>query len=389
MSLEKIGIDKIGFYTPEFYLDLADLAQARAVDPNKFKIGIGQDEQAVLPLDQDVVTMAANASAPILAPKDRSEIDLIIFASESGIDQSKAGALYLQRLLGLNQSARAFEIKEACYGATAGLQMAYDHLAAHPDSQKVLVVAADVARYGLETAGEVTQGAGAVSMLVTRAPRILALSQPTAYFSEEIMDFWRPNYSDTAFAEGKYSTEQYLRFLEIVWHDYQQKTKTQLTDFAALLFHIPFTKLGLKGLRQMTADADQETKARFLQVFETATIYNRQVGNIYTGSLYLSLLSLLQKGDLSAGAKLGLFSYGSGAVGEFFAGELQSNFESMSQLADVETLLAQRQKLTVAEYERLFKQTLPIDGSTLTIDPISQHAQFRLTGISGHQRQYQ
>ncbi|MFD1466155.1 hydroxymethylglutaryl-CoA synthase [Lapidilactobacillus mulanensis] len=388
MSFEKIGIDKIGFYTPEFYLDLADLAQARQVDPNKFKIGIGQDQQTILPADQDVVTMAANAAAPILTAEERAQIDLVIFASESGIDQSKAGSLYLQRLLGLSQAARAFEIKEACYGATAGLQMAYDHLTAHPDSQKVLVVASDVARYGIETAGEVTQGAGAVAMLVTRAPRILVLNQPSAYFSEEVMDFWRPNYSDTAFAKGKFSTEQYLRFLEIVWREYQTKTQEQLTDFTALLFHIPYTKLGLKGLRQMTADASEDVQQRLLQKFETATIYNRRVGNIYTGSLYLSLLSLLQNAQLADSTKLGLFSYGSGAVGEFFSGEIQSGYQQMAGLTNVADLLDRRQQLTVKEYEQMFAQTLPTDGSTLEIAPVSPLAEFHLTGITAHQRQY-
>ena len=42
-----VGIDKIGFYTPQQYLDLKDLAQARQVDPNKYLIGIGQSKMAV------------------------------------------------------------------------------------------------------------------------------------------------------------------------------------------------------------------------------------------------------------------------------------------------------------------------------------------------------
>ena len=37
-----IGIDKINFYVPKYYVDMAKLAEARQVDPNKFLIGIGQ-----------------------------------------------------------------------------------------------------------------------------------------------------------------------------------------------------------------------------------------------------------------------------------------------------------------------------------------------------------
>ncbi len=54
-----IGIDKIGFAAPDYVLDLADLAQARNVDPNKFKIGLLQSEMAVAPVTQDIISLAA------------------------------------------------------------------------------------------------------------------------------------------------------------------------------------------------------------------------------------------------------------------------------------------------------------------------------------------
>ncbi|HEI9354342.1 TPA: hydroxymethylglutaryl-CoA synthase, partial [Staphylococcus aureus] len=52
-----IGIDKINFYVPKYYVDMAKLAEARQVDPNKFLIGIGQTEMAVSPVNQDIVSM--------------------------------------------------------------------------------------------------------------------------------------------------------------------------------------------------------------------------------------------------------------------------------------------------------------------------------------------
>ena len=54
-----------------------------------------------------------------------------------------------------------------------------------------------------------------------------------------------------------------------------------------------------------------------MEQFERGIVYNRRVGNLYTGSLYLSLISLLENSDkLSAGQRIGLFSYGSGTVAE-------------------------------------------------------------------------
>ncbi|MCG4779266.1 hydroxymethylglutaryl-CoA synthase, partial [Eggerthella lenta] len=70
----------------------------------------------------------------------------------------------VKRLLNLDDYVRTVEVKEACYSATAAIQFARGQVALEPE-KAVLVNAADVARYGLKTAGEVTQGAGAVAML--------------------------------------------------------------------------------------------------------------------------------------------------------------------------------------------------------------------------------
>ena len=58
-SAVSIGIDKINFYVPKYYVDMAKL-EARQVDPNKFLIGIGQTQMAVSPVSQDIVSMGAN-----------------------------------------------------------------------------------------------------------------------------------------------------------------------------------------------------------------------------------------------------------------------------------------------------------------------------------------
>ncbi|MGO2927515.1 MAG: hydroxymethylglutaryl-CoA synthase, partial [Leuconostoc citreum] len=79
-----IGIDKMASYTPEFALDLTTLAFARGDEPEKYTIGIGQNKQAVIPNFEDVVTMGVNAARKILTVADREQIDMVIFATESG-----------------------------------------------------------------------------------------------------------------------------------------------------------------------------------------------------------------------------------------------------------------------------------------------------------------
>ena len=98
----KIGIDRVGFATTSLFLDLKDLAVARGVDPNKYLIGIGQSEQAVIPPTQDIVTLATQAAAKF--PKaELAQVSTLIVATESGIDNSKASAVYVKHLLGLEK----------------------------------------------------------------------------------------------------------------------------------------------------------------------------------------------------------------------------------------------------------------------------------------------
>ena len=52
-----------------------------------------------------------------------------------------------------------------------------------------MVVAADIAKYGLNSGGEPTQGAGAVAMLVASEPRILALKEDNVMLTQDIYDF--------------------------------------------------------------------------------------------------------------------------------------------------------------------------------------------------------
>lgn len=384
----KIGIDKIGFYAPHLYLDMKKLAAARNIDPDKFTIGIGQEKMALPPVTQDSVTLAANAALNMLSEKDKQAIDFVIFGTESGIDNSKSAGVYVHHLLGINPRARTVEVKQACYGATAGIQMAKGHIALNPDS-KVLVLASDIARYGLNTGGESTQGAGAVALLVSKDPKIMALEDTSTYMTSDIMDFWRPIYSDKAFVDGKFSNEQYIAFFSQVWANYKEKTGHSIKDFEALCFHLPYTKMGLKALRTIFDEGSEEDKERLFDNYQQSARYNRVVGNIYTGSLYLSLLSLLEnKQNLKAGSRIGLFSYGSGAVGEFFTGILQPGYREHLQMEHHTKLFEARQEVSVEEYEQIFEETLPVDGSTIELDIEKDPAAICLAGLENNKRQY-
>ncbi len=386
----KLGIDKIGFYTPPTYVDMVELAEVRDVDPNKYLIGIGQEKMGIAPKTYDIVSMAANAANRILSEDDKEAIDMVLFATESSIDFSKSAGTWVHELIGLQPYARTVELKQACYSATAAIQLAMGHLALHPAS-KVLVLASDIAKYGVKTGGEPTQGAGAVAMLLTANPSLLAIESESSYYTKDIDDFWRPSYADFAYVDGKYSNEAYLDTLSATWSRYKDTQKADLSDFEALAFHVPYTKMGRKALQALSDEMDEETAERFEQYYEASIVYNKAVGNIYTGSLYLSLISLLEQADeLAAGSRIGLFSYGSGAVGEFFVGEVQEGYTDQLMKEANEALLENREQLSIADYEEILTHPVVLDeeGNAAVERKHANKGDFIFTGIDGHRRRY-
>lgn len=355
IRLMNIGIDKINFYVPKYYVDMAKLAEARQVDPNKFLIGIGQTEMAVSPVNQDIVSMGANAAKDIITDEDKKNIGMVIVATESAIDNAKAAAVQIHNLLGIQPFARCFEMKEACYAATPAIQLAKDYLAQRPN-EKVLVIASDTARYGINSGGEPTQGAGAVAMMISHEPSILTLNDDAVAYTEDVYDFWRPTGHKYPLVAGALSKDAYIKSFQESWNEYARRQGKTLSDFESLCFHVPFTKMGKKALDSIIDNADETTQERLKSGYKDAVYYNRYVGNIYTGSLYLSLISLLETRDLKGGQTIGLFSYGSGSVGEFFSATLVDGFEKHLDIEGHKALLNNRTEVSVEEYESFFKR---------------------------------
>ena len=382
-----IGIDKINFYVPKFYVDMAKLAEARQVDPNKFLIGIGQTEMAVSPVNQDIVSMGANAAKDIITDEDKKKIGMVIVATESAIDSAKAAAVQVHRLLGIQPFARCFEMKEACYAATPAIQLAKDYLANRPE-EKVLVIASDTARYGLQSGGEPTQGAGAVAMMISHNPSILQLNDDAVAYTEDVYDFWRPTGHAYPLVDGALSKDAYIRSFQHSWNEYAKRENKSLADFESLCFHVPFTKMGKKALESIIDDADETTQERLRAGYEDAVYYNRYVGNIYTGSLYLSLISLLENHKLSSGQTIGLFSYGSGSVGEFFSANVVDGYQNHLDIEGHQSALKQRNEVSVEDYETFFKRFDELEFDEQQDKVENDQSIFYLKAINDNIREY-
>jgi hydroxymethylglutaryl-CoA synthase len=385
----RVGIDSLSLYTPGYYLDLALLAERRNTPLRKYVKGIGQERMAVPAPDEDVVTMGTNAALQALEGIDRKQIDTLIFATESGIDQSKAAGIYVHRLLGLPSRCRTFEVKQACCSSTAALQMALASVTLKP-SRKALIVASDVARYGFGSAGEPTQGAGAIAMVVSAHPRLVEIHPACGSYTEDVMDFWRPNYMNEAVVDGKYSIKMYLKALMESWHAYCEEGGMALGEFSRFCYHLPFTRMAEKAHRHLVRNtgANLSAEQQAAQIDDTL-IYNRLIGNCYTASLYVGLLSLLEGSERDLGNQhVGMFSYGSGCMGSFFGGTVQPGYRASLHARRHRDMLQAREALTYERYETFYNHAVQRDGSDYQ-NPRNRTGSYRFAGVSGHKRLYE
>ncbi|MGY1439941.1 hydroxymethylglutaryl-CoA synthase [Streptomyces reniochalinae] len=383
-----IGIHDLSFATTEYVLAHTALAQHNGTDVAKYHKGIGQRSMSVPAADEDIVTMGAAAAAPLLERHGSENIRTVIFATESSIDQAKSAGIYVHSLLGMGSATRVVELKQACYGATAALQFAIGLVRRDP-AQRVLVVAADVSKYELDSPGEATQGAAAVAMLVGAEPALVRIEEPSGVFTADVMDFWRPNYREAALVDGQESITAYLLAAEGCWKDYTEQGGRPLEEFTAFCYHQPFTKMAYKAHRHLLNHCghgvDEDRVARDLGL---TTAYNNVIGNSYTASVYLALAALLDQADDLSGQAVGLLSYGSGSVAEFFAGTVVPGYRAHLRTAAHRAAIDRREPVDHARYRALHERSFPTDGEEHRT-PAETTGPFRLAGIRGHKRVYE
>jgi polyketide biosynthesis 3-hydroxy-3-methylglutaryl-CoA synthase-like enzyme PksG len=358
-----VGIEAINFYGGTTFLDVRTLFEARGLDLRRFDNLMIHRKSVALPCE-DPVSFGVNAAKPLLdqlSEEDRNRIELLVTATESGLDFGKSLSTYLHDYLGLSRSCRLFEIKHACYAGTAAFQTAINFVVAQSSpGAKILVVATDIAKAAIKGSYvEPSQGAGAVALLVSDRPDILEIDfGANGYYSYEVMDSCRPT-AEIETGDSDLSLVAYLDCLENSFGAYTARVEDAdfVSTFDYMAFHTPFPGLvkgahrmmlrKLKGAPPAAADADFERRVR------PSLTYCLEIGNIYSATLYLALCGLIDAVDLPVAKRVALYSYGSGCCSEFFSGIVTPKSKiKMSALQKRESL-SSRYELSMPEYDRL------------------------------------
>jgi hydroxymethylglutaryl-CoA synthase len=360
-----VGIDDLAIYIPKLYIDYKDFAEARGIDPRKLEYGIGVKKMALVDTNQDPACMAANACLKLMQ-KNRlhpEDIGRMYVATESGLDESKAMNSFvigmLEQVYGESsfEHAGGIECKFACVSGSYALYDNTNWIRADENNGKAaIVIVSDIAKYDIGSAGEYTQGAGAVAMLIKENPRLLAFDQKvTSTIISNEYDFYRPCGKDTPVVNGTYSNLLYLIQVRKAFDSYKEKAirtglirlkdGESITDHIDLFsVHLPYRRMGEKALayllrhewrylprwnkvikevglqetvpkdprgtiESILADtefmkADERFRRAFMQtsfyneVFEKKMVSSLEastiIGNLYTASMYMGFRSLLE-----------------------------------------------------------------------------------------------
>lgn len=417
----KVGIDSIAFDIPKIYLPISDLAENRNIESDKLIKGLGLHKMSFLDVHQDVVTMASNAALKLIQQENLnpSEINRIYVGTESGVDSSKPIASYvlsnLENVLGERsfKNCDVVDLTFACIGAVDALQNCLDYIRANPN-KKAIVIASDNAKYDLNSTGEYTQGAGSIAMLITVNPRILYFSNDVGVGTEGVFDFFKPRrsfskvealqlktnsewngvleneiniYKEQPVFDGQYSNQCYINRITEAYGHFKSESHQHgkvYEKWAAILMHLPYCFQGRRTFIEIFAKENPElleaqegetlkdklralTKSNEYLKLVNETIYpseiaSGQIGNIYTGSIFLGLLSTLcyhfKNENNLTNMTFGFIAYGSGSKSKVFEAVVDKHWQSQIEKVKLFETLENCQAINFSTYEKLHKKEL-------------------------------
>lgn len=205
LPYHQVGIGQIGFYIPQSYVDIHELAHARGIVPEKLTKGLGLRNMAVCTAEESMDVLIANALEDLWrhaakAGEDMDAflktVDRIYLGTESAMDAAKPTVTYALHRLSTRHDFDAshldvVDLTFACVGAVDALQNCIDYVRLNPD-RKCVVVAADIAKYDLNSGGEYTQGAGAMACLIETNPSLIDYASTLGVDTKADFDFYKP-----------------------------------------------------------------------------------------------------------------------------------------------------------------------------------------------------
>ena len=358
--MKSIGIEKINLYGSSLCLKQSDLAIARGKDPQRVVDDYMIDTRSLNPPYEDTITMAINAAAPMLTDEDKARIGLLIVGTEGSVDFGKPISTNIHGLLSLPHAVRNFETKHACYSGVAALDVAVNWIASGLNrGKKALVIATDFSRRHFGKDWEFVLGGASAAMIISDTPKIIEFETSLkGSWTTDIYDTYRPTARHES-GNNEVSLYSYSDALEGAYRDFTDCVEGPV-DFDAMfdynIYHMPFPAMAFQAHRILCNCARPRAKSEVRESFNAKVLpslrFARRVGSMYGASNFFGLCGLIESvSDLKPGARVGMFAYGSGAMGEFYSGRICDGAREIIDAMRFDESLDRRKKVSVAEYE--------------------------------------
>lgn len=365
----------------------------------------------------DIYSFALTATSNLLSKYniDPNSIGRLEVGTETILDKSKSVKSVLMQLFGDNTNIEGVDTLNACYGGTNAFLNTIAWVESSGwDGRDAIVVAGDIALYAKGNARP-TGGAGAVAMLIgPNAPVVVEPGLRGTYMTHAY-DFYKPDLtSEYPIVDGHFSLSCYTEAVDACYKAYNAReatlkklanghangnseaaettdvVKTPVDRFDYFSFHAPTCKLVAKSYARLLyndyladptsaafADVPAElrdmdykksvtdklvektfmalTKKRFAERVQPSIEVPTMCGNMYCGSVWGGLVSLLSNVDSNAlqGKRIGIFSYGSGLASSLLSLKVVGSTEAIKKAVDLKARLAARRVVAPEVYDEL------------------------------------
>ncbi|GAB7351412.1 hypothetical protein MBLNU459_g2084t1 [Dothideomycetes sp. NU459] len=442
---ENIGIKAIELYFPSQCVSQTDLEKFDGVSAGKYTIGLGQTKMSFCDDREDIYSLALTVVSSLMRKYsiDPNSIGRLEVGTETILDKSKSVKSVLMQLFEKsgNTNVEGVDTVNACYGGTNALFNAINWVESSAwDGRNAIVVAGDIALYKKGNARP-TGGAGCVAMLVgPDAPLVFEPGLRGSYITHAY-DFYKPDLSsEYPIVDGQFSIKCYTEAVDACYKAYNAREvklksqangaangvhadqETPLDRFDHMCFHAPTCKLVSKSYARMLfndyldnpsnpifsevpaelKDMPREqtvtdktvektfmtlAKKRFAARVQPSIEVPTMCGNMYCGSVYGSLCSLLANvsSEQLQGKRVGIFSYGSGLASSFFSFKVKGSTEELQKKVDLHARLEARRTVAPEVYDEMcnlrerahLKKNYSPEGNPDTLFP----GTYYLTGI--------
>ena len=340
---------------------------------------------------------------------DPKSIGRLEVGTETLLDKSKSCKSVLMQLFepSGNTNIEGIDTINACYGGTNAIFNAINWVESSAwDGRQAIVVAGDIALYK-KGAARPTGGAGCVAMLIgPDAPLAFEPGLRGSYI-KHAYDFYKADLtSEYPLVDGHYSIKCYTEAVDACYKNYHARkatlaktsgangvngnheAKLPLDEFDHIVFHAPTCKLVSKSYARMlyndyltdssnplfesvpaeVRDMDYEkslsdktiektfmglTKKKFQERVQPSIQVPTMCGNMYTASVYGSLVSLLANAgsEQLQGKRVGIFSYGSGLASSLFSLQVVGDVNEMIEKLDLHKRLDERRTVEPQVYD--------------------------------------